>query len=161
MFISMLHSRFLLRTAYVLLLAIGASPAFAALGDNAGSVLADQARMKGTLRTVAGQSYVVHEITSAKGAVVREYVAPSGTVFGVVWEGQFPPDLRQVLGPYYQQAQEAVEQHRQQEQHQVRGHLLVQTPGLVYEAYGHQRSLHGRCFLPQMLPSGTAARDIR
>ena len=79
-------------------------PARAVLGDNAASVLTDQARMKGTLRSVDNRTYVMHEITTTTGAV-REYVSPGGAVFGVAWEGQFPPDFQQLLGPYYQQAQ--------------------------------------------------------
>jgi len=68
-------------------------PAMAVLGDNAASVLTDQTRMKGTLRSVDNRTYVMHEITSATGTVVREFVSPAGVVFGVAWEGQFPPDL--------------------------------------------------------------------
>src|SRR5208283_3196574 len=85
-------------------------PAMAALGDNAASVLTDQAHMKGTLRSVDNRTYVMHEITSTTGTVVREFVSPAGAVFGVAWEGQFPPDLQQLLGPYYEQARQAVQQ---------------------------------------------------
>src|SRR5208282_5363457 len=73
-------------------------PAFAVLGDTAASVLNDQVRMKGTLRSVDNHTYVMHEITSSSGTVVREFVSPQGAVFGVAWEGQFPPDLQQLLG---------------------------------------------------------------
>ncbi len=89
----------------MLLLAMPFS-AFAVLGDTAASVLTDQARMKGTLRSTDHQTYVMHEITTTTGAV-REFVTPAGAVFGVAWEGQFPPDFQQLLGPYYQQAQTA------------------------------------------------------
>src|SRR5664280_2272955 len=65
-------------------------PARAVLGDSAASVLTDQARMKGTLRSVDRGTYVMHEITTTTGAV-REFVSPGGAVFGVAWEGQFCP----------------------------------------------------------------------
>src|ERR1039457_7739093 len=39
-------------------------PARAVLGDSAASVLTDQARMKGTLRSVDRGTYVMHEITT-------------------------------------------------------------------------------------------------
>ena len=90
-------------------LAILPIPAAAVLGDSAASVLNDQARMKGTLRSVDARTYVIHEITTPAGTVVREYVSPAGAVFGVAWQGQFPPDLEQLLGPYYQQAKQAVQ----------------------------------------------------
>ena len=61
-----------------------ALPAFAGLGENVGSVLADQAHMQGTLRTAQSESYTLHEITAASGVVVREYVsAATGKVFAV------------------------------------------------------------------------------
>src|SRR5580698_222394 len=82
--------------------------AWATLGDNAASVLADQARMTGsTLHSTDNQTFVVHEISTTWGGKVREYVSPGGAVFGVAWEGQFPPNLEQLLGPYYAQAQQA------------------------------------------------------
>ena len=55
----------------------------------------------------------MHEITTTTG-VVREFVSPGGAVFGVAWDGQFPPDLQQLLGPYYQQAQQAATAQSQQ-----------------------------------------------
>ncbi|MFZ0914046.1 MAG: DUF2844 domain-containing protein, partial [Candidatus Korobacteraceae bacterium] len=84
-------------------------PARAVLGDSAASVLTDQARMKGTLRSVDRGAYVMHEITTTTGAV-REFVSPAGAVFGVAWEGQFPPNFQLLLGPYYQQVQQAIAQ---------------------------------------------------
>src|SRR5271166_3765054 len=125
------------------LLALSA-PAFAVLGDNAASVLTDQARMKGTLRSVDNQTYVMHEITASSGAKVREYVTPGGAVFGVAWEGQFPPNFEQLMGPYYQQAQEAIAQKKAAQQAgqapRRRGPVFIDTPGLVFAQSGHMRS---------------------
>src|ERR1700744_6301163 len=73
------------------------SATWAALGDNASSVLSDQAHMKGTLRSVDNSAYVLHEITMPSGAKVREFASPAGVIFGVAWEGQMPPDLQQLL----------------------------------------------------------------
>src|ERR1700741_159221 len=97
--------------AITLVIALAAPP-FGVLGDNAASVLTDQARMKGTLRSVANRTYVMHEITATSGAKVREFVTPGGAVFGVAWEGQFPPDLSQLLGTYFQQAKQAEAQQK-------------------------------------------------
>jgi hypothetical protein len=140
--------------------------AFAALGDNAASVLNDQARMKGTLRNVDRQSYVMHEITMPSGAKVREFTTPGGVVFGVAWEGQFAPDLQQLLGPYYQQVQQSAEQQKAERQQagqypQRGGPAVVNTPGLVFVHSGHPRSFHGMAYIPQLVPQGVAADDIR
>ncbi len=138
-------------------IAILSLPAWAVLGDSAASVLNDQARMKGTLRSVDAKVYVMHEITSPVGTVVREYVSPSGAVFGIAWEGQFPPDLQQLLGPYYEQAKQAAEPG----QRHGRRPISIDTPGLVVQQTGHPRSFHGQAYIPQLIPQGVKASDIR
>ena len=136
-------------------------PAMAVLGDNAASVLTDQARMKGTLRSVDAHTYIMHEITGPTGTVVREFVSPGGAVFGVAWEGQFPPDLQQLLGPYYQQAQQAQQAASSpQQQRQRRAPIVIETPGLVMYQTGHVRSFHGQAYIPQLVPQGVQASDI-
>jgi len=151
--------------AIACLLALSTS-AFAALGDNAASVLQDQARMRGSLRSTDHHAYVMHEITASTGAKLREYVSPAGQVFGVAWEGQFPPNFQQVLGPYYQQAQEAITQQKADAEAngQVprrRGPAYVNTPGLVLVQGGHMHSYHGQAYIPQLLPQGVTPSDIR
>jgi Protein of unknown function (DUF2844) len=139
-------------------------PASAVLGDTAASVLNDQARMKGTLRSVDNRTYVMHEITSPSGTVVREFVSPEGAVFGVAWEGQFPPDLQQLLGPYYQQAEQAqaaAQQAGSQQPRRRRAPIVVETPGLVLYETGHVRSFHGQAYIPQLVPQGVQTSDIR
>ena len=134
-------------------------PARAVLGDNAASVLTDQARMKGTLRSVDNRTYVMHEITTPTGAV-REFVSPAGAVFGVAWEGQFSPDFQQLLGPYYEQAKQARRADQQQPPRR-RAPIVIDTPGFVFQQSGHTRSFHGQAYIPQLLPQGVQASDIR
>jgi hypothetical protein len=134
-------------------------PARAVLGDTAASVLTDQARMKGTLHSVDRGTYVLHEITTTTG-VVREFVSPGGAVFGVAWDGQFPPNFQQLLGAYYQQAQAAATPQSQQSPHR-RGPAVIETPGLVIYQTGHMRSFHGRAYIPQLVPQGVQASDIQ
>ncbi len=130
--------------------------AHAALGDNAASVLTDQARMKGTLHSTDMKTYVAHEITSS-GTVVREYVSPAGVVFGVAWEGQVPPDFQQLLGPYYAQGKRAATLQARP----GRAPMVLDTPGLVFQQTGHPRSFHGSAYIPQLVPPGVPASDIR
>src|SRR5205823_876677 len=84
-----------------------AAPAFAALGGDATSVQSDLARMKGALRTTSTAGFTVHEITTSYGTVVREYLTPADKVFAVSWHGPVIPDLRQMLGRYYGQYEQA------------------------------------------------------
>jgi hypothetical protein len=142
---------------------------WAALGDNAASVLSDQSRMKGALHSVDNRSYVLHEITLTSGGKIREYVSPAGAVFAVAWDGQFPPNLQQLLGPYYQQAKtarqaqadQAAQSSGQPSARTRRGPVALQTPGLVMYESGHMRSFHGLAYIPQLIPQGVQLSDIR
>lgn len=147
-------------------------PAWAALGDNAASVLNDQARMKGTLRSTDHRTYVLHEITMTSGAKVREFVSPGGAVFAVAWDGQFPLDFQQLLGAYFQQAQQAQQAQRDAQQKAAseagrkpvrggRGPAVIETPGLVLYQTGHMRSFHGMAYVPQLVPQGVQTSEIR
>jgi hypothetical protein len=134
-----------------------AFPAWASLGDNVTSVQTDKAHMKGTLRSVATQQYVTHEIQVPTGQVVREFVSPEGTVFGVAWEGPFQPDLEQVLGSYFEPAKQAVAA----QQRHGHGPIYVETSGFVFQQGGHARSFHGRAYVPSMVPQGVDVTDIQ
>jgi len=146
-------------------------PMWASLGDTAGSVLTDQAQWKGTLSSVDKGTYAVHEITLPSGAKVREYVSPAGAVFGVAWDGQFPPNFQQLLGPYYQQVQQALADQKAGQQASElqggtttrwrRGPVMIETPGIVFAQSGHMRSFHGVAYIPQLVPQGVQSSDIR
>ena len=142
--------------AGVLVMAGLALPAAAVLGENANSVQKDQARMRGTLRITPAQAYTTHEIQSATGVTVREYVAPaSGNVFAVTWKGPRIPNLRQLLGSYYQQYARAAQARR------GHGPLIIELPGLVVQSAGHQRAFVGRAYLPPQLPAGVRAERLQ
>ena len=138
---------------------LSAAPAArAALGADISSIDADRISMKGALTgfsTVKG--YAVHEITTAAGVHVREYLTSDGKVFAVSWQGPFIPDLRQMLGTYYASyAQAASAPH-------VGGHrhLRIERPGLVVESNGRMRAFYGRAWDPALLPPNFIAADIR
>ncbi len=138
--------------------ALGGSPAFAALGGDADSVSADQARMKGTLRVSAtAAAYRVHEITAASGTRVREYLGSDGKVFGVSWNGPAHLDLRTLLGSYYGTFTAAL---ASQTQHNHR-HVLIERSDLMLERTVYQRSVSGRAWAPALLPRDVAATDIQ
>lgn len=134
-------------------------PAFAGLGEDVSSVQADQAHMQGALRTTQTQSYTVHEIQAATGTVVREYVSSSGKVFGVAWQGPWPPDMRQILANYFEAYRQAAQ--AQASAHGGRRPLVIEQSGLVVRSGGHMRWFAGQAYLPQMLPPGLAAEAIR
>jgi hypothetical protein len=132
---------------------------FAALGNTVDSVQADQEHMSANLRVTKTNAYAVHELKAPAGTVVREYVSPAGRVFGVAWQGAFIPDMRQLLGTYFEQYSHAA---RVQRESQVgRQPLNIHEPGLVVQTAGHMRAFSGRAFDPELLPTGVSANDIR
>jgi hypothetical protein len=151
-----------------LVLLLSARTAFAALGESAASVEADQLRAQGALRTVPMEGYTLHEIQTATGTVVREFASPAGAIFGVSWEGPFLPDLRQLLGSHY----EAYAQAARAEQDASAGPAgrtaprgrrppSIRLPDLVVESSGHPRSFRGRAYVPRMLPEALRLEDLR
>jgi Protein of unknown function (DUF2844) len=140
-----------------LLLIAFALPVFATLGGDVSSVQTDQAHMKATVNVARATNYTVHEMKAADGTAVREFVSPSGQVFGVAWSGPFRPDLKQVLGNYYDQVLAAAKNRRTT--HNTP--LTIQEPGLVVEMSGHQRYYAGRAYVPGMLPQGVQTTAIK
>lgn len=130
-------------------------PALAELGGDEGSVQADAMQMKAQRRIERTQAYVMHEMHTPPGTVVREYVSSSGKVFAVSWQGPTTPDFRQLLGAYYDQLQNA------QLTRNGRGPLLIRQPGLVFHSGGHMRAFSGRAYIPDMVPASVALEAIR
>jgi hypothetical protein len=132
---------------------------FAALGGDITSMQADKAKMQATLQTTTAFSYTLHELKGATGVTVKEYLSPAGKIFGVTWQGPFPPDLQQILGPYYAQYTQAVA--AQRAQHRGRAPITIEEAGLVLQISGHPRSFRGRAYVPGLLPQGVAAEEIQ
>lgn len=146
------------RTVLVLLAFSWCLPAYAALGGQLDSVISDQLRMKADLEVFSTRAYAVHQLRAA-GVVVREYVSPSGQVFGVAWEGPFVPQMDLLLGTYFEQYCHGAK--TQRESHVGRRPLNIQDPGLVVQTAGHMGAYSGWAYDPRLLPKGTNADDIR
>jgi Protein of unknown function (DUF2844) len=147
----------LIRTLAVLLLLFPMA-AHAALGGDVASIEADRAQIKGGVDQRQTSAYTVHEIQGATGTVVREYVSSAGNVFGVAWQGQFVPDMHQLLGAYYDQYVAAVEADKAS--YVGRRPLNLQLPGLVVQMNGIMRAYHGRAYIPVQVPAGVKAEEL-
>lgn len=147
-------------TTFLMLIAqTTAPPASASLGQPAPSVEADRAKLNGQheRRSVAG--YTVETIKSA-GMEITEYVSSNGLVFAVVWKGTGAPDLKLLLGEYYEEYREEVEAARSRSP-RVREPFKMRSDRLVVERAGHSRSMWGRAYLPSHLPAGIKPEDIQ
>jgi hypothetical protein len=133
-----------------------AAPAFATLGGGVASVEADRAKLAGSVQVTTIAGVTVHEITTAAGTRVREYLTADGAVFAFTWKGPFIPDMRQLLGTYYEQyAHAALEAHPMGKRH-----LTVQLPGLVVESNGHMRAFTGRAWDPALVPQNFSLSNL-
>jgi hypothetical protein len=131
----------------------------ASLGGDVASVEADRARMQATLETTDRDLYSIHEIHVPNNVVVREFVSQSGSVFAVAWRGAARPDLRQLLGTYFESFSKASQ--AKKAQRVGRGPLVIEQAGLVVEMSGHARSFLGRAYDPRTVPAGVSAAEIR
>ncbi|HUL63702.1 MAG TPA: DUF2844 domain-containing protein [Burkholderiaceae bacterium] len=138
-------------------LAIAAGPAGAALGGALDTVNTDEVALQAVRRVASrAAAHEVHELTLASGTVVREFVARSGTVFAVAWQGPFKPDLNQLLGAYFPRLVAAG-----QMRHADHRALAVHAPDLVIESGGRMRAFAGRAYLPEMVPATLSVGEIR
>jgi Protein of unknown function (DUF2844) len=161
-----------------MLLLVPVLPVWAALGGAASSVEADRIVLRGTPTAAALTSsaltsakagvargaaaaesglYSIRAFNLPSGTEVREFVA-SGQVFGVAWQGVSQPNLRQVFGDalyavYLQslKAQTAAGSRT----------FVLQQGALVVHSFGLPGNFNGQAYLPQQLPPGVSAADIK
>jgi len=133
---------------------------FAALGGSVSSIDADRVKMQGALlRIQTGNAYTLHEIQSAAGTTIREYVSSSGDVFGVAWNGPALPDMQQLLGDYFAAYQSEVQRLRQT--HRARGPIAIDNGDLVVQVSGHMRSFSGHAYVKKLMPLGVQPAAIQ
>jgi len=133
-----------------------ASPAWAVLGQPVASVRTDQQALQAQRRTSTHDSYRVEHLEAVDGTVVREYVLPSGLVFGLAWQGPTVPDMTQLLGAYFPAYQDAL-----RAAGPPRGPWRVQTEDLVVELRGQLGAFAGRAYLLSLVPSSLTAAVIQ
>ena len=160
-------SRIMKRKLYVLILCLGLSAAVlaivqqaqAGLGESADSVASDRKALSAVQHaTTTYNGYTVHEFAS-DATTVREYVSPSGIVFGIAWNGLTYPDLTPLLGSYDSEYQQALRQETRKPG--IRRYHAVRTDGVVVEKWGHMRNLQGRAYAPALIPPGVSIDEIK
>lgn len=131
------------------------------MGGDAASVTTDRIRAQGALvRITTTDAYAVHEIQTATGTTVRQYVSSlSGKVFAVSWEGPVLPDLRQVLGSYFDAYQR--EAARARTARRAHGPIAIDTGELVVQVAGHTRYFTGRAYATRLMPNGVQRAAIK
>jgi Protein of unknown function (DUF2844) len=130
--------------------------ASATLGEPESSVAAEPQQNRASIKASDLGNYRVQESQLPSGTVVREYAAPNGNVFAVTWRGPFVPNLKELLGRYFDEYTAGAKAN-----HADHNHVEVRQSDLVVQVAGHMRATSGRAYLPQALPSGLAAGDLQ
>jgi hypothetical protein len=105
-----------------------------------------------TTASTVNANYTVQQNTDAAGTSVREYADNDGTVFAVSWQGQVKPDLKQLLGKYFQPFIDA----STASPHAGTGPITVREGDLVVYSGGHPRAFFGSAYVPTLIPNGVA-----
>lgn len=135
-----------------------AQRAQATLGESADSITSDQNALSAVQGSITVHNgYTVQEILS-DSTIVREYLAPSGIVFGIGWNGLIHPDLTLLLGSYAGEYEEALRQTPRKPGHRP---YEVKTDRVVVQKWGHMRNLQGRAYAPTLIPPGVSVDEIR
>jgi len=144
--------------ALAALAALAAAPAWAALGEPAASVAADGRSLAAARKAAETRAAFTVERLESGAHRIREYVAPSGVVFAVTWDGFTQPNLSVLLGRYAAPVRKAAAQRGP-----TAGHRQgrVDAGGAVVESWGRLRSMHGRAWVPALLPPGVTPDDLR
>ena len=143
---------------------LGAAPTYPVTASSVGAGAASPggaavARFAASANAAAA-SYTVSQTTLPSGTVVNEYIAKGNTVFALSWEGPTMPPLKTLLATYFPAYVQALT-----DAHATQGGgygaAVVNQSGLVVETGGHMGSFAGRAYLPQALPQGVSADDIK
>ncbi|WP_236078420.1 DUF2844 domain-containing protein [Paraburkholderia domus] len=149
------------------------APAYAGLGGaptypvTTGSTRAGAASQGGAAvaryaasANAAAPAYTVSQTTLPSGTVVNEYIAAGNTVFALSWEGPTMPPLNTLLATYFPSYVQALTD-AHATQGAGYGAAVVRQAALVVETGGHMGAFVGRAYLPQALPQGLSADDIK
>jgi Protein of unknown function (DUF2844) len=130
--------------------------ASATLGEPLASIQTDGSQLRGSIKATEHAGYTLHEIALPSGTTLREYAGPGGNVFAVAWSGPAAPNLRQLMGKYFDVYVAAPKSSVTDKKH-----LSIQQDDLVMEASAHMRTFSGRAYLPPSIPAGVNLGDIR
>jgi hypothetical protein len=148
------------------IIAVGMLMAFLLSGQSADAFLGGRADSAGkdhqafkTLRrsTAPVNGYTVEEVVYETTSV-REFLSSDGIVFAVAWNGYVHPELTQLLGSYWGEYSTA--QQKALHKSGTRRQKLT-TDNIVVEKWGHMRNLHGRAYVPALVPEGINIDEVK
>lgn len=128
------------------------SPAWAALGQDERSILHERQHSSAHYSRVARASYSMHDLRSADGSRIRQFVGNQGKVFAVTWSALYKPDLSVLLGDGYSSYSEAA--HAAARTSGIQHNFRHQANDLIVQSMGHLHVFTGYAYRPSMVPPG-------
>lgn len=128
-----------------------AGTAHATLGGDVASIQANQTNLGAERKVETLATGQRHQLRTASGTLVQQYVSPAGVVYAVSWSGRQPPDLGELLGATYAPL---VARHAPGRRRTGHHQLIVRDSDLVVTASGHNRQFVGRAWVPSLVPMG-------
>ena len=126
---------------------LGAEPSFAKSGTS---------RTDSPTQSYSVNNYTWFETVLSTGTHVCEYVAKNGKVFAVRWHGPFMPDLKELLGIYF----DTMVAEGSKTPAAGNSQLFIKRPSVVIQSGGHMRSYNGRAWIPDQLPNGFSTAEL-
>ncbi len=115
------------------------------------------ARIQGSTPATATELYTVREDQLENGTLVREYVSQNGVVFALTWTGPVLPDLKLMLGTYFNVFEAGAAQARKEGRRGMPA--LINQARLVLSSQGRMRDFYGYAYAPELVPSNVNIRD--
>ena len=148
---------------FALIITLQATSSFAALGGtavSASSELTEQGTKALVLSANTPQQLTVtgvtlHQTLTPTGTQIREYINADGIVFAIAWNGPTLPNLKQLLGNYFQQLSAPTTAHTGLRNTSIR------SSDVVIQSHGHMRAFQGRAFIPALMPSTVQENQIQ
>jgi hypothetical protein len=134
---------------------VAAAPCWAALGGPAS--LSGSGAPSSAATTAKGAAFTALQMTLSNGTVVHEYADAAGTVFAVSWSGPFQPDLKALLGPWF----DTYTSQATQRKGHGRSRMEVREGDLVVVSTGRIGAFEGRAWLVSRLPEGFAPEAMK
>jgi hypothetical protein len=135
-----------MKISIIVMALVAAPPCWAVLGGPPS--LSGSAVQSTAASTSSGASYTDLQSQLSNGIVVHEYANAGGTVFAVSWSGPFQPDLKALLGPWFDTYTGLAAQ-RKEAGH---SHMAVRDADLAVVSTGRMGAFQGRAWLVSLLP---------
>lgn len=149
----------MLKLTWLLWLGFGlvssATSVSAALGNSRDMIGSTNVSAAGKVITYfSGKSYSVHSYTDRTGVNIKEFSRADGMIFAVSWYGPSLPDMRDLLGSYFNEYTQYLSAQKS------RKYVAANLVHLVFKSTGGARFFAGHAYAPFLIPGDFESKDF-